>query len=123
MLDCIDKLNPNFYPIALEMPKLLDNGVKHCDRIPDGFLTRAEFELLYDKSSEFLHSRNPFTTKDPVVRLGYSTKEWVSRIQRLLALHLTHLVDGTAWIIEIPNVGPVRGYAAEPRIFAVGSTT
>jgi hypothetical protein len=51
MLDCIEKLNPDFYPIALEMPKVLDNGVKHCDRVPDGFFTRAEFELLYDKSS------------------------------------------------------------------------
>jgi hypothetical protein len=122
MLDCIEKVNPDFYPIALEIPKVLDNGVKHCDRIPDGFLTKTEFELLYDKSSEILHSRNPFTTKDPVVQLRYSTKEWVSRIQRLLALHVTHLVDGTVWIIQIPNEGQVKGFTAEPRAFAAENT-
>jgi hypothetical protein len=115
MLECIEKLNPNFYPLAVEEPKVLANGVKHLDFIPDGFLTRSEFVTLYEKSSEILHSRNPFSSKDPVVKLGYSTKEWVSRIKFLLKLHLTHLVDGSVWIIQIPNEGQVRGYSAEPR--------
>jgi hypothetical protein len=118
MLECIEKLNPNFYPVPVEPPKLLDNGVKHLDLVPDGFLTRSEFVTLYEKSSEFLHSRNPFTTKAPVVRLGYNTKEWVLRVKCLLKLHVTHLVDGSAWIIQIPNEGQVRGYGAEPRSLA-----
>jgi hypothetical protein len=113
MLECIEKLNPDFYPVPLELPKLLDTGVKHCDRIADGFITKPEFELLYDKSSEVLHSRNPFTTKDPVIKLVYSTKQWVERIQRLLAFHLVRLVDEKIWMIHIPNEGPVKGYAAE----------
>ena len=115
MLECVEKLNPDFYPIPVQPPKLLDNGVKHLDLVPDGFLTRSEFVTLYEKSSEFLHSRNPFTTKDPVVKLGYSTKEWVSRIKCLLKLHITHLVDGSVWIIDVRNEGPVQGYRAEPK--------
>lgn len=114
MLECIEKLNPDFYPVPLELPKLLESGVKHCDRIADGFITRSEFELLYDKSSEVLHSRNPFTTKDPVIQLGYSVKQWVSRIQRLLAFHLVRLVDEKIWMVQVPAQGKVQGYAAEP---------
>ena len=114
MLECIEKLNPDFYPLPVQQPKVLANGVKHLDFVSDGFLTRSEFVTLYEKSSEILHSRNPFTAKDPVVKLGYSTKEWVSRIKTLLKLHLTHLVDGSVWIIEVPNKGPVRGYQCEP---------
>lgn len=122
MLECIEKLNPDFYPLPVEPPKVLDNGVKHLDLVPDGFLTRSEFVTLYEKSSEILHSRNPFTTKDPVVKLGYNTKEWVSRIKRLLKLHVTHLVDGSVWIIDIPNEGPVRGYAGQPRAVAAAES-
>jgi hypothetical protein len=123
MLECIETLNPNFYPIPVEPPKLLKSGVKHVDLIPDGFLTQPEFVTLYNKSSEILHSRNPFTTKDPVVKLGYSTKEWVSRIKRLLKLHVTHLVDGSVWIIEIPDAGQVKGFNAEPRPLLVVQST
>lgn len=114
MLECIEKLNPDFYPLPLELPKLLESGVKHCDLITDGFITKTEFESLYDKSSEILHSRNPFMTKDPVVKLGYSVKQWIVRIQRLLAFHRVSLVDGSLWMIHIPNEGPVKGYAAAP---------
>lgn len=113
MLNAIAKLNPHFYPAPIEKPKVLESGVKHCDPITEGFLTKPEFEFLYDKSSEVLHARNPFSTGEPVVRIRYGVADWVARIQRLLALHVTHLVDGTVWIIEIPNEGPVRGYAGK----------
>lgn len=123
MLECIEKLNPNFYPVPVEPPKLLDNGVKHLELVLNGFLTRSDFVTLYEKSSEILHSRNPFTTKDQVVKLGYSTKEWVSRIKFLLKLHVTHLVDESVWIIQIPDEGQVKGYSAKPRsLVAVEST-
>lgn len=101
---------------------MLANGVKHLDLVPDGFLTRSEFVSLYEKSSEILHSRNPYTTKDPVVKLGYSTKEWVSRIKCLLKLHVTHLVDGSVWVIEVPNEGPVRRYQGESRAVAAAES-
>jgi hypothetical protein len=122
MLECIEKLNPDFYPLPVEPPKVLNNGVKHLDLVPDGFLTRPEYVTLYEKASEFLHSRNPFTPKDPVVKLGYNTRGWVSRIKCLLKLHVTDLVDGSVWIIEVPNEGPVRGYACQPRAVAAAES-
>jgi hypothetical protein len=46
MLECIEKLNPDFYPLPVEPPKVLNNGVKHLDLVPDGFLTRPEYVTL-----------------------------------------------------------------------------
>jgi len=114
MLQELAKINPDFYPMPIRQPLLQANGVKHCPAVIDGFLTKDDFEFLYDKTSDMIHVRNPFTTQDPILKIGYSTKEWVSRIQVLLALHIVHLVDGKKWIIEIPDQGPIHLWAAEP---------
>jgi len=76
MLEAVGKLNPNFYPVPLfGPPTLLPNGVKQFTPLAEGFLTQDEFEFLYDKSSEILHERNPFATKDPVIQIGYSAAQ------------------------------------------------
>src|SRR5437870_1982637 len=86
MLKELEKINPEFYPVPIGQPQLQANGVKHIPAVTDGFLTKEDFEFLYDKSSDILHVRNPFGDKKPVVQMGYSVKEWVSRIQVLLGL-------------------------------------
>src|ERR1700687_844653 len=111
MLEAVEKLNPNYYPVPLELPRTLDTNVKHFEPVVDGYLTKSDFVVLYDKSSEILHARIPFSAKDPVVQIGYSVAKWIERIQRLLGLHLVHLVDDdTKWIVEINNDGPVKLY-------------
>ncbi len=114
MFETVEKLNSNFYPVPLDPPQVLPNGVKNFQQIADGFLTKDDFVVLYDKPSEILHARNPFSTKVPVIQIGYSVAQWVSRIQKLLGLHSIDLVDGTKWIVEIPSEGPVRLHAASP---------
>ena len=114
MLQELEKINPDFYPMPIGQPQLQADGVKHCPAITEGFLTRTDFELLYDIASQFVHTRNPFCPKDPMLRMPYSMKDWISRIQALLALHIMHLVDGKKWIVQIPEEGVVRVYAAEP---------
>jgi hypothetical protein len=114
MLQELEKINPDFYPMPVGQPQLQANGVKHCPAVTGGFLTKDDFEFLYDKTGDILHVRNPFSAKDPTLKIRYSTKEWVSRIQVLLALHIVHLVGGKKWIVEIPNAGAIRVYAAEP---------
>lgn len=114
MLEALEKINPDFYPVPIEKPQRLPSGAKHCERVPGGFMTKDDFVLLYDKSSEIIHTGNPFTTKGPTIHIGYSVKDWVSRIQKLLALHLIHLADDSKWIVQISNSGPVRLYSASP---------
>jgi len=112
ILQKVEQLNPDFYPMACEAPKEVAPGHKHFDRPADGFMTRDEFITLYQAASEVLHTRNPFTTKGPVINTGYSVVEWVSRIQRLLSWHRVGLIGGSIWIVKVPDVGDVEAWPA-----------
>lgn len=107
MLEEVEKLNPDYYPVPLAAPEMLPNGRKHLTPLSDGFLTKPEFEFLYDKSSEILHERNPFSALDPVIEIRLSAAQWASRIQRLLSFHLVNLVDASKWVVSIPADGEV----------------
>jgi hypothetical protein len=107
MLDALEKINPHFYPVPVEVTQKA--GTKLLTPITDGFLTKEEFARLYDASSDILHMRNPFSAKDPTFQIGYSVQDWVARIQRLLRLHFINLVDqDEKWVVEIPADGPPK---------------
>jgi len=108
------KVNADFYPLALEPYTPTADGVKHFPRAADGFLTKEEFVTLYDICANLLHTRNPFSTEDLVIQLGYSAEQWVSRIQKLLSIHTISLVSGNRWVIVIPKEGKIQGCAASP---------
>lgn len=114
MLRDLEKINPNFYPMPIQKPRLQSDGIKHCAAV-DGFLTKDDFVSLYDVTGDVLHVRNPFSTQDPVIPMRYNTRQWLERIQALLASHIMHLVDGNVWVVEIPEQGSVRMLLAEPR--------
>jgi hypothetical protein len=114
MLKALEKVNPDYYPVPLDEPVVQPDGTKHFPRPADGFLTRDEFAVLYDAASDALHMRNPFSTKAPAIPTAYSIKDWVFRIQRLLRLHLMHLVDGDKWVVQIPSSGAIHLFPATP---------
>ena len=115
MLDALKQVNPDFYPVALDPPQETAPGIKHFSRPSDGFMTIAEFASLYDAASELIHTRNPFSTRSPVIEIVYPAQEWVSRIRRLLAWHLMHLVGGDKWIVNVPVAGDVQAWPASPK--------
>lgn len=110
MLAEMEAINSKFFPIPLIHPVLHSSGAKHFERVPDGFLTRDDMVVLYDGSSGVLHIRNPYSTKPPAINVKYSVQEWVSRFQKLLSIHVVQLVNGDAWLTEIPGTGPVRSH-------------
>jgi len=116
MLDDLEKVNPDFYPMALDPPVETQPGFKHFPDAAGGFMTKEDFVFLYDVCSKFIHTRNPFTTEDPMIRLRHNLKDSVARIQRLLAWHLVHLVGGDKWVVNIPNEGQVKAWAASPTV-------
>jgi len=117
MLAVVDTVNPNFYPIPLPAPVEAAPGLKHFgEPLTDGFLTRDDFVLLYDRSSEALHTRNPYKEGDPTINIKYTVQEWVSRFQRLLSLHCVTLLNGGRWIVNIPCEGSVHVYPANPTV-------
>jgi hypothetical protein len=113
MLQDLEKINPDFYPMPIQRPRVQPNGIKHCAAV-DGFLTKDDFVSLYDVSGGFLHVRNPFSTQGPVVRMRYNVRQWLERIQALLALHIMRLVDGKVWVVEVPEQVQVKMWLAEP---------
>ena len=97
-------------------PPVEQNGMRHFPAITDGFLTKEDFVVLYDLAGEILHARNPFTSKPPTVAIGRTVKEWVSRIQTWLSLHVLQLVDGKTWLVSVPGEEQVHVIQAEPRV-------
>jgi hypothetical protein len=118
MLGSVEKLNPAFYPKPLDPPVRNADGVLHFASPSDGYLTRDEFEHLYDATSEMLHMRNPFSPENVRTNIKYSNDVWVARIKRLLAWHAIRLVDSrVVWVAEIRPDGTVNMIqgAATPR--------
>jgi len=115
ILEKIEKINPDFYPMALNPPEEIAPGRKYFSRPDSGFMTKDEFLTLYQIASEVLHTRNPFTGKDPTINIKYSFPEWVARIQRLLAWHRIGLASGTMWVVCIPDTGEVELWPAAPK--------
>src|SRR5580704_8466622 len=69
MLGFVEKVNPNFYPVALMPPRQTAPGHKFFDRVTEGFLSQDNFVTLYDGSAEVLHCRNPYTPGDPTINV------------------------------------------------------
>ncbi|MGC3983117.1 MAG: hypothetical protein QM808_17830 [Steroidobacteraceae bacterium] len=114
ILEEISKLNPDFYPMALDPPEEVGPGRKHFPRPDGGFLTHDEFVALYDSASGVLHTSNPYATNSASTSFQYSTSQWAGRIQRLLGWHRVQLISGSLWIVNIPNQGDVQTWPAAP---------
>ena len=115
LLNDLERVHSNFYPVPMKRPITKPDGTKHHDRIDEGFLTREDFVLLYDKCSEVMHTRNPFSEAEPMIDFVYSVDEWVSRIWTLLQLHLVQLADlEDVWLVSMhePSDGKVHAYVA-----------
>ena len=95
ILKTLDKVNPNFYPCPTR--QVIDpetNQVVEVKSIPTGYLTRAEFEVLYDKCGGILHAHNPFAENQQEIQEFWdSTLEWMNKIMVLLNHHQVQLVD------------------------------
>jgi hypothetical protein len=113
MLGFIEKVNANFYPVPLKPPRETAPGHKQFDRVEDGFLTREDFEALYDGGSEVLHSRNPYAPGDAAIDVKYTVDEWSRRVKALLSWHFVQLVDVHGiWVVQVANDGPIRAFPA-----------
>jgi hypothetical protein len=112
MLGFIEKVNPDFYPIPLMPPQTIAPGNRHLDRMEPPFLTREDFERLYDAAAEIIHAPNPFS-EQKVINTYLTVPEWIVRIQRLLSWHLVSIVGlQGVWCIQVPGDGPTRGFLA-----------
>ena len=95
ILKTLDKANPKFYPIPSEQVVSPETG-KVIEAIPitSGYLSRADYEDLYDECSEILHASNPFSSVQQEIQSFLdNTPEWMQKIRVLLNHHQVQLID------------------------------
>jgi hypothetical protein len=118
LLQALERLHPDFYPRPMKPPFTKPDGTKHLDRVDDGFLTPDEFVVLYDKCSDVIHTRNPFSALEPRIDFVHSVDQWLSRIAVLLQLHLMTLAGSSeVWLVSMhePSDGRVHAYVASAK--------
>ncbi|MDP2857626.1 MAG: hypothetical protein Q8P50_06550 [Bacillota bacterium] len=111
------KVNPDYYPRPVRVTVDSETGAKSVENIDDGFLTPADFQALYDKCAEVLHTWNPFRDGERRIDFGKPVAEWLERIQRLLAVHIMRLAGSTElWLVYMsyPPENNVHALVASP---------
>ena len=114
ILQDIERLNPKFYPVAVnEVPTDEEGVAKDIQEKASGFLTREEFVTVYEKCGKMMHAQNPFGAKYDYESFKAKVLEWLHKIYGLLGSHLIHLKgdDGFYLIhMEERNNKGVHGY-------------
>ena len=91
----VEKINPEFYPEpCVETIDPMKKKIVKVDTKKAGFLTREEFKIVLNRTSEFLHAANPYSFKPADLdALWESFTEWHGKIFELLRIHIVHLLD------------------------------
>jgi len=93
VLKLAETLNPLFYPVPIkQVPVQGEEHVSDFQEVVDGFLTRSDFEVLYDVCGGVLHSENPYGNTKKYDQLWARSPEWLMKIVNLLNSHQVHPV-------------------------------
>ena len=98
-----EKVNPNFYP----EPIIVDTSVTphNLIRKSNGFLTKNDFEKIYDKCGKLLHSESPFQTENDIAEMynfyERNIHDWCVKIMGLLEAHKIALADGDTMLFVV----------------------
>ncbi len=95
----IESINPKFYPVPIDG---FDRQGWH--RVQGGYLTRKQFERLYDKCGAMLHSQNPFSKGKNSLAFHKKVPEYLGRIETLLSEHLVELAESQELIHVIASM-------------------
>ncbi len=114
ILQDIERLNPVFYPVAIqEVPSLRPGIINDLHNKTTGFLTREDFVKVYEKCGKMMHACNPFGYQSDLDYYNSMIPNWVDLIIGLLNSHLIHLkgVEGF-YLIHMKENGreDVHGY-------------
>lgn len=118
ILQKLERINKDFYPLPLkpsnqwldrESSKLKNAYV--LENVRSGFLTKSEFEFLYDCSSRVIHSPNPYKEAQKI-DLRMSVDDWMHRIASLLWFHQVKLAQtDVMWFVYLLHPEHGRSHA------------
>ncbi len=91
----IEGINPAFYPVPID-----GFNRRGWNKVQGGYLTRKQFERLYDKCGAILHSQNPFSKGRSSLSFHKRVPEYIGRIEALMSEHLVELA-GSQELIHV----------------------
>ncbi|UZE84665.1 hypothetical protein [Pseudomonas viciae] len=106
----IEALNPAFYP----EPMAQKEGYlpyTNLDLFTGNYLTRSEFETLYDICGGFMHSENPYGDPHRYEELLQQSYGWLEKIVNLLNLHIVTFADGEEGCLILMGGGEEVSFA------------
>lgn len=116
ILKQLSLINKDFYPIALEKPKQVAPHNWHFERKEKDFLTKKQFESVYDRLGKYLHADNPWADDKGYINLPKELPIIYNGIRNLLSLHFTVIRDGRfggVWVVELGDLRiPARAMTA-----------
>ncbi|AZR40728.1 hypothetical protein MTMN5_01277 [Marinobacter salarius] len=84
----IETINPEFYPVPIK-----GFSKQGWNKVRGGYLTRKQFERLYDKCGAMVHAQNPFLKGKSSLAFHSSVPEYLGRIEILLSEHVVRLAN------------------------------
>jgi hypothetical protein len=94
ILNDIERLNPDFYPIPIITSPPIDKEAKFLlKEREDDFLSKADFVKIYEKCGKIMHADNPFGSKSDGVYYQNQIGIWLTKITKLLNCHKIKLAD------------------------------
>ena len=102
ILQDLENVNPAFYPRPTkQVVDPVDGRVTETLEVRDGYLTRSDFGVLYDRLGGLLHAESPFSAARDYQSVLGELPGWVDRVRGLLNHHLIQLVDSDhqLWVL------------------------
>jgi hypothetical protein len=117
ILKDLERVNFDFYPVPIvQAPNPTNRLVKHFEPIKNDYLTREQFEGLYDSLGGVLHASNPFGEKRDWGNVRKDFGQWASKIINLLNIHRVRLIDTSQiWVVVMTDArdSKVHTYIAQ----------
>lgn len=117
ILNDLDAVNPNFYPVpGVQVRNETTGTVKAVDTPKKRFLTKTDFVTLYEMCGGILHAENPYGRARDVAKYEKEMDAWFDKTVTLLNHHQIQLLDSDLmlWVImHSENDGKVHGFIME----------
>ena len=123
----LSRVNRDFYPVALVPAERQSDGSYHFGRRQDGYLTKKNFEKVYDRLGKYLHAHNPWSPNKQIQNLASDLPGIIEKAEMLLRLHARFIrtpdFEGV-WVFEVNPNGelPVLISAVAGGAFAINNS-
>ena len=104
----LDQVNSDFYPIPLGVPFQEEENRWHFPDGKEDYMSRKQFEKMYDRLGKFLHADNPWGSSKGWDHFANDLPGALSKLRALLHRHsaiIRNLDFKGTWIVEAPSDG------------------